>query len=272
MDRLKKCLSKHRQLIDSRLHRMLPRTGVRPRFLHRAMRYSIFSGGKRLRPIITIESCRLCGGRAEDAIEAACAVEMVHTFSLIHDDLPAMDNDDYRRGRLACHKRFSEATAILAGDALLTEAFGVLAAMKNKRQIERAVKELSKTLGSLGMAGGQEEDLRKRGSVKKDDLDFIIKNKTAALFKTSAALGVICAGADRKTGKSVSAFGVYLGTAFQLIDDTFDNDGYVLLAGMKNTKKKIAQFIKKAKDALRPFGPRADNLVNLADFIAQRKR
>lgn len=259
-------------MIDGELDRILPKASVRPRFLHRAMRYSIFSGGKRLRPIITIESCRLCGGRIEDAINAACAVEMVHTFSLIHDDLPPMDDDDYRRGKPSCHKRFGEATAILAGDALLTEAFGVLAKMGNKKYIDRVVKELSKTLGSLGMAGGQEEDLRKRRSLKKDDLDFIIKNKTAALFKTSAMLGVICADAGRKREETLSRFGRYLGTAFQLADDTFDKDGYALLMGMENTKKKISRLITKAKDELGQFGPKADSLRSLADFVIQRKR
>jgi len=259
-----------RKLVDGRLDKLLRRPGIRPGTLHRAMRYSVFSGGKRVRPILTIEACRACGGQITDAMDAACAVEMAHAFSLIHDDLPSMDDDDYRRGKPSCHKKFGEATAILAGDALLTEAFGVLTRKTRRENAARQVREFSKTLGSLGMAGGQKEDLEEKNRLSKKDLDFITEKKTAALFKASMALGAMCAGADRKKESALSDYGRFIGMAFQFIDDTFDNDGYARLIGKEKTRDKAALYIEKAKARLKGFGPKADILNRMADYMIER--
>lgn len=259
-------------MIDKELDRLLPKANEEPRALHRAMRYSVFSGGKRLRPILAIESCRLCGGRITDVIRPACAIEMIHTYSLIHDDLPAMDNDDYRRGRPSCHKRFGEATAILAGDALLTLAFSLLANDKDKEHSNKAIRELSKNIGSRGMVGGQEVDLKNKRSLNKKTLNFIMENKTAALFKASLMLGAIFGNADKRKEAALYRFGKFLGLAFQLMDDYFDNDGYARIIGKDKTRKKALEFIEKAKGQLRPFGKRADRLKALADFVVYRRR
>ena len=272
MNNLRDYLKKRRRLVDGRLDKLLRRPGIRPGTLHRAMRYSVFSGGKRVRPILAIEACRACGGRATDAMDAACAVEMAHAFSLIHDDLPSMDDDEYRRGKPSCHKKFGEATAILAGDALLTEAFGVLTRSSRRENVARQVREFSKTLGSLGMAGGQKEDLEEKNRLNRRDLDFITEKKTAALFKASMALGAMCAGADRKKESALSDYGKFIGMAFQFIDDTFDNDGYARLIGKDKTRKKAAQYIKKAKARLKIFGPKADVLERMADYMIERTK
>ncbi|NQT06665.1 MAG: polyprenyl synthetase family protein [Candidatus Omnitrophica bacterium] len=272
MNRLKVYFKKQRVLIDRELGKVLPKTNTRPQSLHRAIRYSVFSGGKRIRPILTIESCIVCGGKLRDVLKAACAVEMVHTSSLIHDDLPAMDDDDYRRGRPSCHKRFGEATAILAGDALLTQAFDCLAMSKRKNLLTEAIRELYKEIGSEGMIGGQEVDLRKRNTKKKSDLDFITEKKTAALFNASLKLGAVFADTSKKKKAAISGFGELLGKAFQLIDDSFDNDGYARLIGRKRSRELAFEYIEKAKQKLSPFGKKADRLKEIADFVVTRKR
>lgn len=256
---------KSREFIEAQLDRLLPKSNIEPKSLHRAMRYSIFSGGKRLRPIIVIESCRAAGGSVSDAIDAACAIEMIHTYSLIHDDLPSMDNDDYRRGRLSCHKRFGEATAILAGDGLLTQAFYVLAGIKKMSRLRMALKELSLAIGSLGMVGGQEADLRKKKRRDSRDLKFIAENKTAALFRASAALGAILGGGKKREIKALSSFGRLFGTAFQLADDAFDNDGYARIIGKNNTEILAREFMEKAKAQLILLGKKAYRLREITD-------
>lgn len=271
MDSFREYLRKKRVLIDRKLDRLLPKKEIRPQTLHCAIRYSVFSGGKRIRPILAIEACRLSGGKTADVIDAACAIEMIHTFSLIHDDLPSMDNDDYRRGKPTCHKKFSEATAILTGNALLTQAFGTLAGKKRTNRLNKVVSKLSKAIGSLGMAGGQEVDLRKRRTLNKDDLNFIIENKTASLFEASMMVGAIFGNADKREEEALCKFGRFLGIAFQLMDDSFDNDGYARIIGREKTKRKASEFIKRAKTKLRQFGPRADRLRELADFVVNRK-
>ncbi len=271
MERLEAYLKKRRALIDGALNRFLPGPKARPVTLHRAIRYSLFSGGKRLRPILVIEACRACGSRPEEAIRAACAVEMIHTSSLIHDDLPSMDNDDYRRGRPSCHRKFGEATAILAGDALLIMAFGVIAEGGGDRRLRRAISALSGSIGSLGMMGGQEEDLRKGRSLKKGDLQFITEKKTASLFEASLRLGAISARAGRDKEIILSDFGRFLGMAFQLMDDLFDNDGYARIIGREETQDKALKFIRKAKDRIRPFRNKARRLKEIADLVIKKK-
>jgi len=268
----KSYLKKNRKLIDRELDALLPEGALRPKDLHRAVRYSVFSGGKRVRPILAIEACILCGGQIKDVMNAACAIEMIHTSSLIHDDLPSMDDDDYRRGKPTCHRKFGEATAILAGDALLARAFGVMARGKKSHRLGDAIRELSATIGTLGMIGGQDEELRKRRFLNRRDMDFIIEGKTASLFKTSMRLGAIFGSAGKREEKALSRFGRFLGIAFQLIDDSFDNDGYARIIGKEKTKRRALEFIKRAKDELRPFGWRAERLRELADFVINRKK
>ena len=261
---------KDRKLIEKRLRELLPKASARPKTLHSAMRYSVFSGGKRLRPILALEACRLSGGKTKDALDAACAIEMVHTYSLIHDDLPSMDNDDYRRGKLSCHKKYGEATAILAGDALLTRAFGILARIKKRRVLNRAVTEFAKAIGSLGMVGGQEADLKSRSSLTKKKSGFITEHKTASLFKASMLLGAIFGSANTQKEQALTRFGLSFGMAFQLMDDSFDSDGYARIIGKRKTKNMALEFAKRANAQLRIFGKKADKLRALTKHVIAR--
>jgi geranylgeranyl diphosphate synthase type II len=263
---------KRRALIDKALDKVLPRETQIPRGLHKAMRYSVFSGGKRIRPILAIEACLCCGGRITDAINAACAIELVHTFSLIHDDLPAMDDDDYRRGKPACHKKFGEATAILAGDALLTLAFEVLAPGKRPSVEARIIKEFARSIGSLGIAGGQYVDIE--GAAKQKNaraIEYINKQKTAALIAASLKMGAMAAGADSKMTGRLGAFGRHIGEAFQIVDDVLDNEGLALVLGRAGAVKRARLLTKKAKETIRPFKNKARALNSIADYLAERR-
>jgi geranylgeranyl diphosphate synthase type II len=212
--------------VNQALDALLPPADERPAKLHEAMRYSVFAGGKRLRPILCIASCEACGGTAERAMQAACALELLHTYTLIHDDLPAMDDDTLRRGRPTCHIAFDEATAILAGDALLTLAFEVLAGVPN---IGSALAlELSRAAGSRGVIGGQMEDIDAEGKTPDANLvEYIHRNKTAALIRASCVMGGICAGADVQTLEKLARYGENAGLAFQLADDLLDESSTI---------------------------------------------
>lgn len=219
------------------------------------MRYSAFSGGKRIRPVILIEAALACGAGLKKSAAAACAVEFIHTYSLIHDDLPSMDDDDYRRGKPSCHKAFTEALAILAGDALLTLAFSVLAGNYPPGTSAAMAKELSRAAGSEGMAGGQALDIGKSGDRKK--INFL---KTAKLFEASAVLGALCAGAGAKKAEALRGYGLNLGMAFQAVDDMLDGDNDF-------SWKDARIFVAKAKAALNIFGCRAYRLRKIADCV-----
>jgi geranylgeranyl diphosphate synthase type II len=203
--------------IDARLDRYLPSNKEEPIVLHKAMRYSVFPGGKRIRPVILIEAAIACGAKAGDAVPAAAAVELVHAYSLIHDDLPSMDDDDYRRGKLSCHKKFGEANAILAGDALLTLAFDIIANEYLPAAGIKMIKELSCAIGSKGMVGGQAMDIAEYKDKRK-----VNRLKTAKLFAASAALGAISAGASASKIKAMRRFGANFGMKFQAADDAAD--------------------------------------------------
>ncbi|MEZ5977014.1 MAG: polyprenyl synthetase family protein [Planctomycetota bacterium] len=206
--------------IDTRLHELLPLESVRPQKLHRAMRHSVLAGGKRIRPALVLAIAEGLGARREDALDAGCAVEFVHTYSLVHDDLPAMDDDELRRGRPTCHVVFGEATAILVGDALLTFAFEVLAGTPRAAD---AVRELAVGAGSLGMVGGQEIDMDPGARLHGEaGVEEVHRMKTAALMGASAALGAVAAGADAGTVGRARRFGTDLGLAFQAVDDVLD--------------------------------------------------
>ena len=212
--------------VNQALEALLPPADERPVKLHEAMRYSVFAGGKRLRPILCIASCEACGGAAEQAMRAACALELLHTYTLIHDDLPAMDDDTLRRGRPTCHIAFDEATAILAGDALLTLAFEVLAGIPDIGS--SLALELARAAGSRGVIGGQMEDIDAEGKTPDVSLvEYIHRNKTAALIRASCVMGGICAGADIQTLEKLALYGENTGLAFQLADDLLDESSTV---------------------------------------------
>ncbi len=257
--------------IDKALDRFLPKVSEEPRTIHKAMRYSVFSGGKRIRPIILIESARLLGARPKDAMAAACAVECIHTYSLVHDDLPSMDDDDYRRGKPACHVVFGEAIAILAGDALLTLAFDIMAKNLKPDKAAAAIKELAESAGTLGMVGGQVMDIestdRNIAAKAADDIDRL---KTARLFASSAKIGAIVAGSRPAGARAVARYGEYLGMAFQVSDDLIDGERYKEPFEVEAARRKLKALIENSKNTLAPFGKKAERLKNIADHVLTR--
>jgi geranylgeranyl diphosphate synthase type II len=284
---LKPYLAERRALVEAALGRCLPPEDAPPPSIHRAMRYSVMAGGKRLRPILVIAGAEAVGGRADMVLPTACALELIHTYSLIHDDLPAMDDDDYRRGRLTNHKVFGEAIAILAGDALLTLAFGLLA----EHASLDVVKEVAAAAGTSGMIGGQVVDIQSEGkAVDAETLEYIHRHKTAALIRASLVSGAMLSGASASALQAIREAGGHLGLAFQIVDDILDVEGSLeelgKMAGSDRRKKKVTypeQFgleasrlkakslIEDAKAALQPLGPSAEPIRALADFIFQRR-
>ncbi len=289
-DRLAACLEAQRPLIEDALDRYLPRPEGPAHRLAEAMRYSVFAGGKRLRPALVLLSCELCGGDRLSAVPPACAVEMIHTYSLIHDDLPAMDDDDFRRGRPSCHRAFDEATAILAGDALLTLAFDVLAQRPCERS-GRLVAELARGAGMAGMLAGQAADMAFQGKAPTAEaVDFIHRHKTAALLASSVRLGAIAAEAPAESVERLGRFGEKLGLAFQIADDALDVQAtseqlgktagkdiasgkvtYPAVFGLEESHRRARQLIADALAELAPFGPAADLLRDLAGYVVERK-
>ena len=231
--RLQETLASRRRLIDSALDEYLPAADMPPESIHKAIRYSVFAGGKRLRPILTLLSAAACGGDYKDAIAPACAVEMVHTYSLIHDDLPAMDDDDLRRGKPTSHKVFGEAMAILAGDALLTIAFETIARRTPKKDVVAPlVEELSRSAGTLGMVGGQVMDLKGENAAPDGNLVAEVHRlKTALLIKASLTLGAISVAATDDRIRALATYGENLGLAFQIVDDIMDIESSAEEAG-----------------------------------------
>jgi geranylgeranyl diphosphate synthase, type II len=278
--------------VDKALHRFLPAEKIAPQTIHKAMRYSVFAGGKRLRPILCIAAAEACGGDAERAMPAACAVEVLHTYSLVHDDLPCMDDDDLRRGRPTCHKVFGDGMAVLCGDALLTEAFYILAETQAtpRYRSDVFIKELALTSGSRHLIGGQVMDLEGEGkSLNKAQLVLIHKAKTAALLTTSLRLGAMAVNATPAKLAALTTFGQALGLAFQIIDDILDvtqstevlgktagkdanvnKATYPAIVGLEKSRKEAAALTKKAMDALTVFGKKAEHLHQLADFLLAR--
>jgi len=273
--------------LEAGLERILPSATARPARLHEAMRYSVFAGGKRLRPALCIAACEACGGKVEEALEAACALELLHTYTLIHDDLPAMDDDTLRRGKPTCHIAFDEATAILAGDALLTLAFEVLA---RHPQGSAPAAELARAAGSRGVIGGQAEDLAAEGQVPDAGLvEYIHRHKTAALIRAACVTGGLCAGAEDKQLAALAAYGEHLGLAFQITDDLLDESStpeklgknigsdpkrgkmtWPAVHGREASKKQSAEHTETAKKALETFSEKADILRDFSDLMARR--
>ena len=242
-----------------------------PSLLRKAMDYAVFSGGKRLRPILTMESSRVLGGDVKRALPFACAVELVHNFSLVHDDLPAMDNDARRRGKPTCHKKFGENIAILAGDGLLNLAFGIIAELsasggKAKKTLE-AISLLADAVGSNNMIGGQALDLKKPPP-KSLGRYKINRMKTAALMACSCKIGALAAEGKARDVERIYEFGKNLGLAFQIADDIEDSAHGELL--LKRMRKETASFISEGKSCIAPFGEKADTLGYIADRVLEK--
>jgi geranylgeranyl diphosphate synthase type II len=280
--------------VNAALNHFLPPAPTKPATIHRAMRYSLDAGGKRMRPALLLAAADACGGKRADAIPLACAVECIHTYSLIHDDLPAMDNDDYRRGKLTNHKVFGEAIAILAGDALLTQAFEVAVQAKGWPRYSHRdiIHELSVAAGSKQLIAGQVADLEAEGKkISAEQLKYIHERKTSALLCCATRLGGMSANCSAAQLKALTDFGYHVGLAFQVIDDILDvtqtseqlgktagkdtqaqKATYPALVGLEKSRKIATQLTNKAFAALKPFKGRAVALEALAEFLLKRDR
>lgn len=282
---LEKYLKTKKRIVDKTLDSFLPPNQEPPCNLHQAMRYSVFAGGKRLRPILAITTYELVGSRGKKILPIACALELIHTYSLIHDDLPCMDDDDLRRGKPTCHKVFGYGMAVLAGDALHALAFELLAKSGNHKIIE----EVANSIGTRGMVGGQAADLEAEGKrVNLKQVNFIHTHKTAALLSACIRAGAILGKANPKEFKALTSYGEKFGLAFQIIDDVLDLEGneaelgkkigadkyrekatYPKVIGIENSKRKAEELIVSAKKELKIF-KKKDVLEKLADFIVNR--
>lgn len=289
-----KRLNEYVSLINSRLSELIPECDFGEDIVHEAMKYSLSIGGKRIRPVLVLEFCRVCGGKIEDAVDFACALEMIHTYSLIHDDLPCMDDDELRRGMPACHIRFGEAYALLAGDGLLTCAFGVIAnsvmSRKNPTAALNAVSALSYLSGCNGMIGGQVIDLiNENKETSLEVLEALDRLKTGALIRCAAVLGCLCAGADEASTDACISYAEKIGHAFQVVDDILDVIGdekqlgkpvgsdadnnkstYVSLLGLEKSKELAALLTDEAVSSIDFFGEDADFLKELAVKLTKR--
>ena len=279
--------------VDTALGHYLPTARTKPATLHQAMRYSLFAGGKRIRPLLTFAAAEACGGKLSDAMPLACAVECIHTYSLVHDDLPSMDNDDFRRGRPTSHKVYGEGIAILAGDALLTQAFEIVTKARGWPRYRHAtlIAELAETAGSLQLIAGQVADLE--GESKQltlPQLRYIHERKTSTLLTCSVRLGGMSANCTPTQLKALTDFGYHVGLAFQVIDDILDvtqttqqlgktagkdqasaKATYPALVGLEKSKKIAEQLTTKAFAALKPFKGKATALEALAGYLLKRK-
>ncbi len=282
-----------RKAVDSALDRLLPPESAPPASIHRAVRYSVFAGGKRLRPVLCLEAARIFDADITPALHPACAMEFIHTYSLIHDDLPALDNDDLRRGKPTCHRQFGEATAILAGDALLTLAFETLGAtpVAPERRVAM-VSEVARSAGTVnGMVGGQVADLEAEGKdVAPAMLEYIHRSKTAALIRASVVSGALCAGAGEADVARLRRFGEQIGWAFQVVDDILDVEEssaalgktagkdqaqrkatYPAVYGLDKSRAIAHELAEKAVAELSAYGERASRLRELADYLVLRR-
>ena len=287
-------LSRHSAAINRALDHYLPKANVKPATLHKAMRYSLFAGGKRMRPALVLAAATACGGRESDALPLACAVECIHTYSLVHDDLPAMDNDDFRRGKPANHKVFGEGIAVLAGDALLTQAFEIAAQAKGwpRYSHQDLILEIAKASGSLQLIAGQVADLEGEGKkTSAAQLKYIHERKTSALLCCSARLGGMSANCSAGQLQALTDFGYHVGLAFQVIDDILDvtqtseqlgktagkdtqaqKATYLAIIGLEKSRKIAEELTAKAFAALKIFKGKAVALEALAEFLLKRDR
>jgi geranylgeranyl diphosphate synthase, type II len=282
-----------RTAVDAALERFLPAEGTRPSSIHEAMRYSVFAGGKRVRSVLCLESARIFAADITAAFHPACAMEFIHTYSLIHDDLPALDNDDLRRGKPTCHKKFGEATAILAGDALLTLAFETIGATPvEASRCVAMVTEVASAAGTVnGMVGGQVADLEAEGKrTSAEMLEYIHRSKTAALIRASVASGAICAGAGVEDVRRLRRFGDAIGWLFQVTDDILDVEEsslalgktagkdfaqkkatYPAIHGLERSHQIANELAGKAMAELAPYAERGERLQAIARYLVARR-
>jgi geranylgeranyl diphosphate synthase type II len=282
-----------RQLVDAALNRFLPSEITQPASIHQAMRYSVFAGGKRIRPILCLETARIFAADVAPALYPACAIECIHTYSLIHDDLPALDNDDLRRGKPTCHKKFGEAMAILAGDALLTLAFELVAAspVEPARRVAMT-SEIATSAGTVnGMVGGQVADLEAEGQrIAPEMLEYIHRSKTAALIRAAVATGALCSGAADADVQRLRRFGECIGWLFQITDDILDVEEssaalgktagkdlaqkkatYPAIHGLDRSRQIAGDLAKTAIEQLAPYSERAGRLRGITEYLLARR-
>jgi len=291
---LKQFLETRTASVNAALERFLPAATTKPATIHRAMRYSLFAGGKRMRPALVLAAAAACGGREADALPLACAVECIHTYSLVHDDLPAMDNDDFRRGKPTNHKVFGEGIAILAGDALLTQAFEIVAQAKGwpRYSHREIILELARASGSRQLIAGQVADLEGEGKkTSAAQLRYIHERKTSALLRCCARLGGMSADCPPAQLQALTDFGYHVGLAFQVIDDILDvtqtteqlgktagkdtkarKATYPAIVGLEKSRRIAEQLTRRAFAALKIFQGRAVALEALAEFLLKRDR
>ncbi len=291
---LQEFLASEQARVDAALERLTPPESQHPATIHRAMRYSLFAGGKRIRPILCVAGAAAIADHVPGALEAGCALEMIHTYSLIHDDLPALDNDDFRRGKPTCHKVFGEAMAILAGDALFTLAMQTLVSINGLEpaRIVALVHELSFSAGTVdGMIGGQVTDIEGEKQPPTPELLHLIHHaKTGALLRASVRMGGVCAGANTTQAAALSSYGEHVGLAFQIVDDILDVEEssealgktagkdaaqgkitFPAVYGLDASKAMAQEQCRLAHETLTPFGDRAQRLHEIADLIVHRK-
>ena len=290
---LKAYLKQRQTLINRALDPVLPSPNSVPGRICEAMRYSVLGEGKRIRPILALAACEAAGGKAFAALYAACALELIHAYSLVHDDLTAMDNDDFRRGKPSCHKKFGEAIGILTGDALLTYAFELMtpagARINGDSSIHlRVIREVARAIGTGGMVGGQVADIAMsapsaRGSTKPapgltggspravEAMEFINTRKTGALISGSVRVGALLGRATPAAYRALSRYGDRVGLVFQLVDDLLDKDGAVRLQGKEKVQRRAQRLTEEGLAAVKPLGNRAEPLRVLAKFILERK-
>jgi len=291
---LQQFLAESTEVVNDALDQFLPSADTRPATIHKAMRYSLFAGGKRMRPALCLAAAAACGGTRQQAMPLACSVECIHTYSLIHDDLPAMDNDDYRRGKLTNHKVFGEGIAVLAGDGLLTQAFEIAAQCAGwpRYPHSQIVLELASAYGSLQLIAGQVADLEAEGKkISERDLRYIHERKTSALLCCSVRLGGMSANCTGAQLKALTEFGYHVGLAFQVIDDILDvtqtsealgktagkdtqaqKATYPSIIGLDKARQVAAALTAKAFSSLKSFRGQARALEGLAEFLLKRDR
>ncbi|MGD0918797.1 MAG: polyprenyl synthetase family protein [Thermodesulfobacteriota bacterium] len=295
---IKRYLEEKKGIVDAALETYFPKEMELPSILHKAVRHSLFAGGKRVRPILSIAAFEAVGGEGSGVLPFACALEMIHTYSLIHDDLPAIDNDEYRRGKPTCHKAFGEAVAILAGDGLLTEAFKLMTDPATQQGLRcdaklvlNMIHEVTQAAGVSGMVGGQVADIQSEG--KEVDLPTVVyihTHKTGAMILVSIRLGATLGGAKEQTLKAFTRYGERIGLAFQIADDILNVEGktallgkktggdlskgkatYPSLLGLDESKRRAKELVEMAVNDMTPFGPEADPLREIAHFIVSRE-
>jgi geranylgeranyl diphosphate synthase type II len=292
---IKTYLSRKKNIVDKALEKLVPRADAFPPSVHEAMRYSLFAGGKRVRPILALAAAEALGTKSDDLLPIAGALELIHTYSLVHDDLPAMDNDDYRRGMATCHKVYGEAIAILAGDGLLNMAFEILSDRQRLKAVPAGrliaiIREISTASGAHGMVGGQVVDMESEGrEVDFPTLEYIHTHKTGALIRASVRTGALYARAGKRQYTALSHYGELVGLAFQIADDILDITGkreetgkdvgsdikkgkktFPAFYGLEESRRRATEVADKAVASLQGFGRAADPLRELAKYIVTR--